>query len=158
MASLRFLESRLLLVGATVGALTFLGSYCDRAADECDTNPQVSSYCTAENVAVSCYKPGEESHAREARTACGSDRLCVLDRDHVALCARGASAACPESEEASHDAGVAWLGSRATICGDAGPSTASTVKSLCVATLDGGVLCNDTECTETWWRSACSSA
>ena len=136
-------------------ALSFLGSTCDLASDECDIFDPSSSYCTADNVAVSCFRPGEEAHAREQRDPCGADRGCALDKDHRPFCARATYAACPTSQEAARDAGVDWAMQEAVVCNDAG--RVIEAKSVCTSTLDGGRVWADKDCAQIYWRSVCST-
>jgi hypothetical protein len=107
-------------------ALTFLGSTCDLKSDECNYTDPASAYCTADNVAVVCNKPGEEVHAREDRTPCPADTQCTLTGVHSPVCARKPSPPCDGGD---------------TMCDDAG-----IVSSKCATTFDGGSAWIDDNC------------
>jgi len=103
-------------------ALSFVGSTCDLAADECD-EPE-SNRCTDDNAAVVCTRPGAEAHRVERRDPCVDKTVCTMGADHVPFCARP----------------------NATCTGPADTRCANGVVSTCRATADGGFAWSDETC------------
>jgi hypothetical protein len=130
-------------------ALSFIGSTCDYGSDACDRYDPASSYCTADNVAVTCLAPGEERHAREVRTPCGESRACRLDDFHAPVCVRNPPAECAGSEAAALDAGVPWTREGVVECD---PSPPKKLQSICVPLFDGGGLWADIDPGAPWWQ------
>ncbi|MEO6576415.1 MAG: hypothetical protein ABIP89_21370 [Polyangiaceae bacterium] len=94
-----------IVTSTAAGALSFLGSTCDLKSDECNYTDPASAYCTADNVAVVCNKPGEEAHAREDRTPCPMGTRCTLTGSHSPVCARDPGPPCDGGDTACDGAG-----------------------------------------------------
>ena len=106
-------------------ALSFLGSTCDLAADECEE--PAGNQCTSDNVAVTCRRPGAESHRVESRETCANDRICTMGVGHYPFCAR-----------------------RNDACSGAADSRcANNVISMCRQTEAGGFVWSDQTCAAT---------
>lgn len=118
------MQRRVLLAasGFALFGVVSIGSTCDLEGDQCQDS---LNHCQG-NVAIDCYKPGEEVHARERDTTCsGVDDTCFLDPYGHPFCGRGPAPTCPTSEACDGDSIV-----------------------QCSPTIDGGYAYTDDNCNE----------